>query len=148
MSLSLRYHLHAQSKYVQGGPIVIGFSLENPSPNAVWILKWYTPLEGIKGKIFELKCDGEDIPYEGRMVKRGAPEQEDYIWLEAGSSVQVEVDLSRDYSFPKCGDCKLKFKGRIFDVVSDEHQVPRASSEHIFIDIPGNSVSFSIVGVT
>jgi len=147
MSLSLRYHLYAQRSYVQGAPIVIGFSLKNLSPNDVWILKWYTPLEGIKGKIFGLKCDGENIPYEGRMVKRGAPEQDDYILLEAGSSVHVEFDLSRDYSFPKCGECKLQFKGRIFDVVADKYQVPRASSEHFVVDIPGNTVSFSIVGV-
>lgn len=147
MSLSLRYHLHAQSSYVQGAPIVIEFSLENLSPNDVWILKWYTPLEGIKGKIFELKCDGVDILYEGRMVKRGEPGLDDYIRLKAGSSVHVEVDLSHDYSFPNSGECELKFKGRIFDVTSDEHQVPRASSEHIYIDIPGNTVSFSIVGV-
>lgn len=144
MTPSLRYTLQAQSHYVYGTPIVIGFEVENLSSTEVWILKWYTPLEGIKGKIFEVRCDGVEIPYEGRMMKRGNPERDDYAHLPAGGSARAEVDLSKDYSLPECRDCRLTFKGRIHDVVLDERQLAQTASEHGMIDIPGEAVSFSI----
>lgn len=144
MTVSLRYRLDAQSSYVRGGPIVVGFKLENLSSFDMWILMWYTPLEGIKGKIFEVKCDGSDIPYEGRMVKRGNPEREDYVFLPAGGSVGTEFDLSQVYSVPECRECRLKFKGRIHHVVVDGQQFPQTADKHMSVDIPGNEVSFRI----
>lgn len=145
MDVALRYDLNAQNSYVKGGPVVIGFTIENLSSKDVWILKWYTPLEGIKGKIFDIKCDGVDIPYEGRLMKRGNPEIDDYIHLLPGGLAYADVDLSQAYSLPACAECWLKFKGRIYDVVFDERQVPRASDEHLGVNIPGDAVVFSIV---
>ena len=145
MDVALRYYLNAQSSYVKSAPVVIRFTLENLSSKDVWILKWYTPLEGIKGKIFDIKCNGVDIPYEGRLMKRGNPEIDDYIRLLPKGLAYAEVDLSQAYSLPVCKECWLKFKGRIYDAVFDERQVPRASNEHQRVDIPGNAVVFSIV---
>lgn len=144
MDPSLRYALQAQSSYVQGAPIVIRFRLENLATTDVWVLKWYTPLEGIKGKIFEVRCDGAEIPYEGRMVKRGNPERDDYVHLAAGDSEQAEFDLAKYYSLPECRECRVKFKGRIHDFVFDERRLPRTADESHAVDIPGAPVSFSI----
>jgi peptidyl-Lys metalloendopeptidase len=145
MDVTLRYHLQAESSYIQGVPVVVGFSVENLSSVDVWILKWYTPLEGIKGKIFEVTCDGVDIAYEGRLMKRGNPEKDDYARLYPGESASAKVDLASVYTFPACKECRLKFKGRIHDVVSDQREVPRAADTHLPVDISGNAVSFSIV---
>jgi len=141
---SLKYTLQAQSNYVQGTPIVIGFEIENLSSTEIRILKWYTPLEGIKGKIFEVRCDGVEVPYEGMMMKRGNPARADYVHLPAGASARAEFDLSQCYSLPECQKCRLKFKGRIHDVVFDERQLPRTANQHSVIDVPGEAVSFSI----
>ena len=47
----------AQSSYVLGKPIIVGFTLASDAEADLWILKWYTPLEGIKGKILQVTCD-------------------------------------------------------------------------------------------
>ena len=39
--------------------IVIKFTLENNSEENLWILKWNTPLEGLKKRIFNVICDGK-----------------------------------------------------------------------------------------
>jgi peptidyl-Lys metalloendopeptidase len=145
MNAALRYHLQAQIRYVLGGPVVIGFTIENLCSVDVWVLKWYTPLEGMKGKIFELTCDGVDIPYEGRLMKRGNPEADDYVRLHPGESVHGEFDLASAYSLPVCKECRLKFKGRIHDVVFNHREVPRRADEHLSVDVPGNTASFSMV---
>jgi peptidyl-Lys metalloendopeptidase len=145
MDVALKYYLRAQGSYVQGAPVIIGFSIENLSAMDVWLLKWYTPLEGIKGKIFEATCDGVDIPYEGRLMKRGNPETGDYVRLHPGGSASSEFDVSSVYALPACKECKLEFKGRIHDVVFDQRQIPRAADEHLSVELTGDAVSFSIV---
>lgn len=145
MAVSLKYYLHAHSSYAQGEPVIIEFGIENLSSSDVWILKWYTPLEGIKGKIFEVKCDGVDIPYEGMLMKRGNPESDDYVHIHPGETARAEFDLSSIYSFPVCEECWLKFKGRIHDAVLDQQRVPRTIGEHRSVDVPGNAISFSIM---
>jgi peptidyl-Lys metalloendopeptidase len=140
----LTYRLQAQKKYDHSLPIKLGFSIENLSVNDLWILKWYTPLEGIKSNIFEIVCDGVEIPYEGRMIKRGEPERDDYLRLRARSTEHVEVDLSGAYHPPSAKECRVQFKGRIHDVVSDASQVPRAIADHRPIDIDGDAVVFEV----
>ena len=140
----LTYRMQAQKRYDHSLPIKLGFSIENPSAKELWILKWYTPLEGIKSNIFEVVCDGVEIPYEGRMIKRGAPERDDYLRLGARSTEHVEVDLSSAYHFPAAKQCRVKFKGRIHDVVSDARQVPRAPADHSPADIDGDAVVFEV----
>ena len=140
----LTYRMQAQKRYDRSLPIKLGFSIENLSANELWILKWYTPLEGIKSNIFEVVCDGVEIPYEGRMIKRGAPERDDYLRLRAHSTERVEVDLSSAYHFPAAKQCRVKFKGRIHDVVSDARQIPRSPDDHSPADIDGDAVIFEI----
>jgi hypothetical protein len=140
----LTYRLQAQKRYDHSLPIKLGFSIENLSASDLWILKWYTPLEGIKNNIFEVVCDGVEIPYEGRMVKRGTPERDDYLRLGARSTEHVEVDLAEAYSFPAAKECRVRFKGRIHDVVSEARQVPRAMADHSPADIDGDSVVFEL----
>jgi hypothetical protein len=38
-----------------------------------YVLKWFTPLEGIGGDIFRVERDGAELPYHGKLVKRGPP---------------------------------------------------------------------------
>ena len=59
MDAALNYELKAQGSYEQSKSIIIEFRIENQSLKEVWLLKWYTPLEGIKGKMFDVTCDGK-----------------------------------------------------------------------------------------
>ena len=129
---------------IKDQPIIIEFTLENHSSENLWLLKWYTPFEGLKGKIFRVTCDGKEIPYEGQMVKRGHPTKDDYIYVASEDSVSSEVNLSDAYTFPTSYECKVEFKGRIYDFSKSEGSLPKKSEEHQMINITGNSVTFDV----
>ena len=141
----LRYQLSARDSYVKGSPIDINFKLENLSNESLWVLNWYTPLEGVKGKIFRVLCDGKEILYEGPMMKRGEPTKDDYLQIDHGSSASAEVDLSKAYGFPACGECLVEFKGRIYDISTSADSIPRSSEEQQMVTITGNTVAFRVV---
>jgi hypothetical protein len=92
-----------------------------------------------------VRCDGVEIPYDGRLVKRGEPQSDDYILLQANSSALNEFDLASLYSLVPCDECRVSFRGRIHDIATNKNDVPRASSEHGDIQITGNDVVFSIL---
>jgi hypothetical protein len=144
MQLSLKYSLHAQSSYILGKPIIVGFRLTNLAETEIWVLKWYTPLEGIRGKILEVISDGEEIAYEGMMMKRGKPSRDAYFLLSPGGSAEAEFDLAEAYSLKQCNECRLRFKGRIHDVVFDQAHLPPADHEQNPVDAEGDPVSFRI----
>lgn len=144
MTIDLKYAFHAHNSYVQGKPVVVDFTLENNSDADLWILKWYTPLEGIKGKILQVTCDGEELPYEGMMMKRGNPSRDDYVLLHPSASARAEFDLAEVYSLKPCNECRLSFKGRIHDVVFDQSKIPRANDQQESAEVSGTSVSFRI----
>ncbi len=141
---SLKYQLNANNSYVVGTPITINFTLENLLDENLWVLKWYTPLEGMRGEIFQVKCDGKEIPYEGMMVKRGDPDRDSYIHIVPRGSVSEVVDLSGVYNIPVSNECQVEFKGRIYDVLSNEDKLPRRRDEHQGMDITGNVVALRV----
>ncbi|MFN2220243.1 MAG: hypothetical protein ACK2UA_16670, partial [Anaerolineae bacterium] len=64
-----------------GNRVMIQFTLTNNSHADLYVLKWYTPLEGIGGEIFRVKRDGQAIPYTGILAMRGDPTPEAYQLL-------------------------------------------------------------------
>src|SRR6185369_7085124 len=67
------------------------FSLTNNSDKAVRVLKWHTPLEGIKSDMFEVQVNGNFAVYMGRVYKRPAPVEDDYITIGPGETVSEDV---------------------------------------------------------
>jgi peptidyl-Lys metalloendopeptidase len=141
----MKYHLNADDSYVKDSPILINFTLQNFSDEDLWVLSWYTPLEGLKGKIFSVTCDGKQIPYEGVMVKRGQPLKSDYIHIDPGSFVSKKVDLSSAYKIPPSQACVVEFKDRIYDFTTSGDLISKRSEEHQRVNITGNSITFSVV---
>lgn len=141
----LRYQLEGQERYVVGGDVTIRFVLKNYSDAPLWVLTWYTPLEGLKGKIFRVTRYGVEVPYEGRLVKRGTPGKERYVRLGPGESVSARVDLSRTYNLSIPGEYHVQFTGRIFDVARVQESLPRKEGECVGLDIPGTDITFRIV---
>jgi hypothetical protein len=144
-SSNMKYQLSARDTYIKGNPIMIKFSLQNLSNENLWVLKWYTPFEGLRGKIFLVTCDGKEIPYEGPMSTRSQPKKADYIHIDPGRSVSAEVDMSNAYKFPVCNQTIVQFKGRIYDYTTSLDSTPKSTQEHQMIYITGNSVTFRVV---
>ncbi|MEA2559750.1 MAG: hypothetical protein QOH06_1254 [Acidobacteriota bacterium] len=140
-----QFRLAVRETYSAGEPVTIGFFLENLSAEPLRILTWYTPLEGIKGSIFRVTRDGQEVPYQGPMVKRGDPGQGDYVLVPPGAPVSAEVDLARGWDLSVPGTYRVDFEGRIHDVAKEGESVPRPRDAHQGKDAKGEPVTFRVV---
>jgi hypothetical protein len=141
----MKFQLRADDSYRKDNPIIVNFTLYNLSTEDLWVLKWYTPLEGVKGKIFNVICDGKQVSYQGPMVKRGQPTKNDYAHIAPGGSVSADTDMSNVYLLPASSQCLVQFKGLIYDFTTSAKIVPKNSEEHQMVNIPGNPITFRIV---
>ena len=142
----LRFKLEAQPEYAAGQAVNIKFTLENISSEALFVLAWQTPLEGLKGNIFKVSRNGDRIPYEGRMIKRGAPVRSEYVRIGPGESVSATIDLSTGYSLCAAGRYDVEFQGFLHDVAREGDALPRARDALKRMNIPGNAVVITIRG--
>lgn len=140
----MRFTLDAQQSYVAGSPVSIRFTLENLTRGPLYALKWYTPLEGIKGRIFKVTRDGVEVLYEGPMVKRANPVRDDYVRIGPGEAVSADVDLAMAYDLTKPGEYRAEFSGRVYDAAVEETTLPRTMDKHQGIDVAGNAVTFRV----
>jgi hypothetical protein len=131
---------------LNSGVIVMAvFTLTNTSSDGFYVLKWFTPLEGIAGDIFRVERDGAELPYRGKLVKRGPPISEDYVWLEAGESVSAEVDLAEGYDFSQAGQYTIQFRSpQMSQVAKTETEKADSFEELGMIQIPSNTVNVVI----
>jgi len=105
----LRATLEAPASLASGEVVTVKFTLTNNTAERLYVLKWFTPLEGLAGKIFRVERDGEAIPYGGILAKRGAPLPDEYILIDPGTPVSAEVDLATAYDFSRAGDYTFRF---------------------------------------
>jgi len=147
----ITYKLEASEAYKIGEPIKIMFTFENKSDQIIHFLKWYTPFEGIKGDLFRITLNERVVRYEGRMVKRGEPDIDDYISIDPGKSVDTTVDLSMAYSLDKPGLYQVNYIRNISDLIfveKDENAknlFPRTVEEHQPMEVSGNSIILLII---
>ena len=135
----------AEETFLSGEPVNILFRLTNQDNRMLYILEWYTPLEGIAGEIFRVTRDGEEIAYTGRLMKRGDPVLEEYTTLEPGESVSTQVDLAGCYDMTPEAQYRVEFTSRLFDITDDRSSIPRKRSEHRMQELPCNSAIFEIM---
>ena len=129
-----------------GGIVMAIFTLTNTSSDGLFFLKWFTPLEGIAGDIFRVERDGAELPYRGKLVKRGPPISEDFVWLEAGESVSAEVDLAEGYDFSQAGQYTIQFRSpQISQVAETETEKADSFDELGVVQIPSNTVNVVVL---
>ena len=126
----LQYRFEAAPATSVGQPLSLRFTLLNRTPLPVCVLRWYTPLEGLRGKILRVTLNGKELPYRGMMVKRGEPGREDYVCIPARGSVSKDFDLAESYDLSAPGRYGIAFVGQVRDYAWDEALIPRASRDH------------------
>ncbi|HEY0782088.1 MAG TPA: protease [Thermoanaerobaculia bacterium] len=141
----LKATLAAQPSYRIGGPVRLAFTLENLSAEPVWVLVWYTPLEGIKGDIFRVSRDGTALRYQGPMVKRGDPSVDAYRRVEPGKPLTAEVDLARAYDLSAPGVYRVELTGPLRDVAQQGEAVPCKRDEQRPLEVQGSAATFRMV---
>ena len=138
--------LAAEGKHSAGGPVMVSFVLRNRSARAVSILDWQTPLEGLLGDIFEIvpASGGKELEYRGPMVKRRAPQGDDYVRIPPKGELSGRVDAAAAYDLSRPGRYTLTFRGSILDLVEGADP-PRSGRELRPVTLDCGSVPIDIL---
>ena len=78
-------------------------TLTNTSRKNVRLPKWQLPSEVQRSNLFRITRDGQEVGFEGAMVKRGVPTAEDFAILRPGRSYRSVVALGSAYDLSKVG---------------------------------------------
>ncbi len=99
-----------QKETLYSGTITI--NMVNYSTEDVKLLKWNTPLEEtLSANVFNVTIDGKNVQYMGRMVKRGAPTESDYLLFQAGEVKNITLKLPKYYEMNKEGSYTVTYAG-------------------------------------
>ena len=77
--------------------------LTNTSNKIARVPKYQLPMGELQAKLFQVSRDGEQVTYEGPMIKRGLPSASDFAILRPGQSLRSVVDLADAYDMRKGG---------------------------------------------
>ncbi|SFC85003.1 M35 family metallo-endopeptidase [Massilia yuzhufengensis] len=94
----------------QDDDVVVRVTITNTSSAPHYILKSRTPFDGVEEALFEVRRDGQAVPYLGAHIKRAAPTAADYFVLKPGASHSVKVELSALYDMSVSGDYQISFR--------------------------------------
>ena len=127
-------------------PVELEFMVTNLSDQAVYLLDWYTPLEGILGDIFRVIHNGQELEYLGPQVTRMTPLADQYVLIEAGGSKMVVVDLSSVYDFSQVGQYEIAYQSPLIShVVQDPSEFATTLDELGPVEIPSQPVEVEII---
>lgn len=142
--LSLDCTLNIEETFKAGEPVNLVFALHNPTSSALYVLTWYTPLEGMTGEMVSVMRDGEAVPYQGALVKRNDPARDAYVVIEPGETVSAAVDLRTGYDLALPGSYQVQVTAGLQDVTGDASLLPRKRDAHEPQLLACNAVGFSI----
>ena len=89
--------------------VILHVTITNPNSYSIRMLKWLTPVGGVERSLFTVTRDGKSVVYVGKIVKRVAPTEKDYIVLAAGESLTRDVNLSDYYNLSISGTYAVKY---------------------------------------
>ena len=83
----------ARSTFDSNQDVLVSITISNPTNHTVKVLKWFTAVDGVEEPLFDVKLNGQPVAYTGRIYKRPAATERDYISLRSGESITNTVDL-------------------------------------------------------
>jgi len=120
---AFRVQITGNSRYHKPEPVLLDVSFINKTDAPLRLLKWGTPLERIMTRdSFEVIRNGESLPYIGRMVKRGPPQDNDYQLIKPSQAVTGTVDLGKNYALDQTGEYSVRFRPQALQF-KDAHDV-------------------------
>jgi peptidyl-Lys metalloendopeptidase len=109
---SLLARIYSHDTYSANEEKSLIFGLVNNTGSPIYILKWNTPLEGLKSDCLEVEKNGKTLPYKGSKVTRGTPSPLDFISLAPGGSITQPIDLDEGYDLSRSGKYLVRLKSR------------------------------------
>jgi hypothetical protein len=145
---ALRCVLQAPAQAMAGQPVLLRFTVTNTGATPLHVLRWNTPFEGAWFAPFvKVKRDGKALPFQGPMIKRAEPQAEDYLRVDAGQSIDAELDLALPFDLSKPGRYRVQPRIRLHDVFADVDKgtaAPRLRAEHQGADLACPAVEFKL----
>jgi heat shock protein HslJ len=142
--ISLDCVLDVDETYLVGEPVNLAFALGSRTDRTLYVLTWYTPLEGMAGDILQVTRDGTALPYQGMLAKRGDPTREEYVAIEPGEAASAIVDLRMGYDLSAPGSYRVQFTAGLQDATDNASLIPRKRDDHRPQAVTCNTVRFSI----
>ena len=99
--------------YERSEEVTLRFSLANTGTESAYILRWQTPVAGVEADLFEVEVDGQPVAYIGKLIKRAAPQPEDFMELAPGETVTATFDLSAVYDMTREGEYTVRYRGEL-----------------------------------
>ena len=125
MTAALRCELILPSVVVSAEPVDLTIRITNPGADAVAILGWGTPFEGMwSGPSVTVERDGAPVMYQGPMVKRGAPAAEEYVRIGARGMAEAALRLDAAFVLAEPGRYRVVPRFVLHDVVRGGAPVP------------------------
>lgn len=144
---ALRCSVEAPARVAAGQAVVLKFTLRNPGPSPLQVLKWNTPFEGSwLAPFVELTRDGRPVPYQGPMVRRAEPKADSYLRLEGRGSATAEIELAPAFDVSVPGRYRVQPRLHIDDLhVAHAGPVERPRGEHQGADVACPAVRFEVL---
>lgn len=125
MTAALRCELILPSVVTAGEPVELSVRIANPDADAVAILGWGMPFEGMwSGPSVTVERDGAPVAYRGPMVKRGAPAAEEYVRIGARGMAEAALRLDAAFDLLEPGRYRVVPRFVLYDVVRGAAPIP------------------------
>ena len=85
------------------------FDYTNNAQEDYYLLKRNTPLEGLISPCITISREGNPLEYEGIIVHRDAPNQEDFVLVKSGETVSASVKLNDAFIFNSDGHYTIAY---------------------------------------
>lgn len=147
---ALRCTVQAPAQVMVGQPVLLRFTLTNPGPVALQVLRWNTPFEGAwLAPFVSVAREGRELDYHGPQVKRAEPKADQYLRIEPRASVTAEVDLAEPFDLSAPGRYRVQPRLAIVDLFADSAaDPPRPRSAHKGAKLSCKAVDVRIVQPT
>ncbi len=88
-------------------------TITNTGRKTVRLPRWQLPSEVGRSNLFRITRDGQEVGFEGAMVKRGVPTAEDFAILRPGRSYRNIVALGSAYDLSKAGQYTVTYSAAL-----------------------------------
>jgi peptidyl-Lys metalloendopeptidase len=110
----------AQNAFASEDSVLVNVAISNPNKNTIRILRWFTPIDGVKEDLFAVTVNGKAVEYTGADYKRPAPTDKDYITLKSGETLETTIDLAGFYDFSESGYYEISYKAEGLNIFAKE----------------------------
>jgi hypothetical protein len=108
-----------QSTFDSKQDVLVSVTISNPTNHTVKVLKWFTAVDGVEEPLFDVKLNGQTVPYTGPVYKRPAATGRDYISLKSGESITNTVNLGDYYDLSQSGQYEVTYAVTAFNLFDE-----------------------------